>query len=188
MEVACLKATQENTRLLRTLFEHAAMLKSTRRSGWSEKLGLESVESVADHSYVTTLMATVYADIMGLDASKIARMSLLHDLAESITGDITPDAMPPSQKIEKENEAMSSILELFPKNIRQKYVDAWAEYGAAQSKESELLKQIDKLEMALQAKRYEKSGSHNIESFLDTARRSVHDPDLLNMLNMSTNE
>lgn len=187
MEAVYLRATQESTRRLRTLFEHAAMLKTTRRSGWAEKLGLESAESVADHSYVTALMATVYADMAGLDVSKIARMSLLHDLAESITGDIIPEEMPASQKAVKEGVAMASILEMFPKGVRQMYADAWDEYCAAKSPESVLLKQVDKLEMALQADRYARSGAGDIETFMRTARRGVHDPELLTMLDVSAN-
>ncbi len=188
MEAVYLKAAQKNTSLLFTLFEHAATLKSVRRSGWHEKLGLDNAESVADHSYVATLMAVVYADMMGLDASKTARMSLLHDLAESITGDITPEAMPRSQKSEKEDDAMSTILEMFPKEIRQKYADAWAEYRDADSPESALLKQVDKLEMALQAKRYAKSGPHDIESFLSTARQCVSNPALQGMLDVQSDD
>ena len=157
-------------------------LKSTRRSGWVEKLGLASSESVAEHCYATTFMATVYADMLGLDAEKIARMSLLHDLAESITGDITPDSIPQTKKESMENDAMNSILCLFPQKVRQKYADAWTEYCNAASDESLMLHQVDKLEMALQAKIYAKQGYHNVDTFLDTARNSVNTPELVNML------
>lgn len=180
--VVYLKATRDDTEDLRALFARVAALKSTRRSGWVKKLGLESAESVADHSYATTFMATVYADIMGLDACKIARMSLLHDLAESITGDITPDAMTHDQKESKEDAAMKLILELFPKEIRQKYIKTWTEYRMATSRESVILKQVDKLEMAFQAQIYSQSGPHKIDSFVSTARDNIKDPRLLSML------
>lgn len=182
MEADYSKGMQENTERLQALFEQASMLKSIPRKGWQEKLGLESPESVADHSYVTAFMATVYADIMGLDALRITRMSLMHDLAESITGDITPDSMPASEKAERESKAMSVILEMFPKEVRPKYEEAWDAYCRADSAEAVLLKQIDKLEMAMQARRYSHSTKGDITPFLYLARQKVRDPMLASMM------
>ena len=42
-------------------------------------------------------------DISELDTEKIIKMALLHDLAESITGDLTPDKISKKSKRQKEN-------------------------------------------------------------------------------------
>ena len=65
----------------------AARLKGVRRAGWVEKLGMESPESVADHSYATAMLVMARSDEEGLDTALALRMALLHDLAESETGD-----------------------------------------------------------------------------------------------------
>jgi len=175
-----LRATRESTDPLRGLFEHAGGLKEVRRSGWAERLGLEGAESVADHSYATAFIAMVYSDIMGLDTERVVRMALLHDLAESVTGDVTPGSLPEGQKESDERAAMDSILGLLPERARGAYRDAWAEYLAGETREASLVRQADKLEMAMQARRYAHAG--DIGPFMRTARERVSDPDLVRML------
>lgn len=45
-------------------------------------------ESVADHSYRAAVLAMALPP--GLDRDRCVKMALLHDLAESMVGDITP--------------------------------------------------------------------------------------------------
>ena len=74
-------------RVVDFLFE-VGMLKRTPRSGW-QFLG-SGTESVAEHSYRTAMIAFVLVrlDGDGLDADRILRMALLHDLPEARTGDL----------------------------------------------------------------------------------------------------
>jgi len=68
------------------LFE-AGMLKKIPRSGY-HFLGLGG-ESVAEHSFIITLIAFVMAKLVpGVDSQKIVFMCLVHDLPESRIGDI----------------------------------------------------------------------------------------------------
>jgi len=46
-------------------------------------------------------------------------MALLHDLAESITGDIIPDNIAKNEKVRKENIAMKQILKNLPDRIAE---------------------------------------------------------------------
>jgi putative hydrolase of HD superfamily len=71
--------------MLFDFFNIVAELKKIPRKGWKEKLGLENPESVADHSYLTAVMSMIISDLNGLNTQKVLKMSLLHDLAESIT-------------------------------------------------------------------------------------------------------
>ena len=77
-------------------------LKNVHRQGWIDKLSIENPESVADHSYSMAIMAMILSDLENYDSEKILKMTLLHDLAESKIGDITPEQMTPENKMEIE--------------------------------------------------------------------------------------
>lgn len=134
-------------------------LKGVRRQGWIEKADMDESESVADHSYATCVIAMVLADEGGLDTERVMRMVLLHDMAESITGDITPDAMPHNEKRRREQKAMDDILGELPAPLRRRYRGIWDEYAAQNSPESRLAHDADRIDMALQAHRYADSMS-----------------------------
>ena len=86
MDQACLKATQENTS---TIFDIILHLKTIPRSGWQKKLGIKRPESVADHAFGVAAIAMILSDSKRLDSAKVLKMAILHDLAESLTGDLT---------------------------------------------------------------------------------------------------
>ena len=103
--------------MIEKFFEKVLELKNVPRQGWKEKLEIDNPESVADHSYSTTVLSMILSDMKGLDTEKIIRMALLHDLAESIIGDITPDHITKNEKIIKENHAIKQILKNLPDRI-----------------------------------------------------------------------
>ncbi|MEW6043556.1 MAG: HD domain-containing protein [Thermoproteota archaeon] len=181
MDQDYLKATQENTNLVE-FFKTVLKLKTTPRQGWIDKLGLQNPESVADHCFSTTVIAMVLSDKKNLDTVRIIKMSLLHDLAEAITGDLTPDKVSKAKKIEMENTAMTRILANLDDAQKSEYLAIWNEYQTNNSKEAKLLHQIDKLEMAMQASEYNKKRHVNTMSFLDSAKAEITDLDLLKML------
>ena len=103
--------------MLENFFWKVLELKNIPRQGWKNKLDIMDVESVADHIYSATIMSMVLSDLQGLDTEKVIKMALLHDLAESVIGDITPDDMKSENKINIENNAMKQILENLPSNL-----------------------------------------------------------------------
>jgi len=175
--------THENTDL-GEFFKTVIRLKTIHRQGWKNKLGLQNPESVADHCYSVAVIAMVLSDIKKLDVTKIIKMSLLHDLAETVTGDLTPDDTPKTKKIELETSAMKDILQTLSEPFKTQYWNLWDEYQKNTTKEAQLLHQIDKLEMAMQAAEYEKSGfaKTNLASFFESARTTISDPDLKKIL------
>ncbi len=158
----------------------SANLKSISRQGWIDKLSIKNPESVADHSYSMAIMAMIISDLENYDSEKILKMTLLHDLAESKIGDITPEQMTPENKMKIENDAFNEIIEQLPETVKSQYLEIWKEYQNNNSKESLFVHQIDKLEMALQAKIYQKDGKtiEDIEPFLESAKRSITDKKL----------
>jgi putative hydrolases of HD superfamily len=173
-----------NPQMLFDFFYLASELKKVPRKGWKSKVGIEHPESVADHSYGTAIMAMVFSDTHNLDTEKILKMALLHDLAESITGDFMPDEISKENKRLAENEAMKEILAKLPENIAIKYQNIWNEYTLANTKESVLLHDVDKLEMAIQAVKYSSEGFSNekLGMFIDSAKKVIKSKELLDIL------
>ena len=161
-------------------FKDASNLKNIPRQGWIDKLSIDHPESVADHSYSMSIMAMIISDLGNYDSEKILKMALLHDLAESKIGDFTPGQISKDEKEKIENQAFHEIMENLPTRISSEYAEIWKEYQNQISVESQFVHQIDRLEMALQAKIYQKSGSskENIATFLQTAKSDITHPKL----------
>ncbi|MGI0082181.1 MAG: HD domain-containing protein [Nitrosopumilaceae archaeon] len=170
--------------MLLDFFNIVADLKKIQRKGWKEKIGLTSPESVADHSYNTAVMAMVLADLKGLDTEKILKMALLHDLAESVIGDFTPQEISKKNKTELENNAMLDILSRLPPSLANNYSKVWQEYQEQNSKEAILVHEIDRLEMALQAYKYHTDGhpKDKLETFFAAARKDIKSKEVLEIL------
>ena len=170
--------------MLESFFQKVLELKNIPRQGWKNKLDMNNVESVADHSYSTAMMSMVLSDLEGLDTEKIIKMALLHDLAESVVGDITPDRITNKRKIYVENKAMMQILENLPTSVSQQYIILWDDFQKNSSKEANLLHEIDRLEMAFQAKFYLDNGvsKEKLRSFFKTANNEIRNKQLRDIL------
>lgn len=180
MDQACLKATLENSK---SLFEYILKLKTIPRTGWQKKLGIARPESVADHTYSVAAIAMVLSDAKKLDTRKILKMAILHDLAESITGDLTPEDCPKTKKIRLENSAMKKILSYLDVKTQKQYWTIWMQYQKNSTREARLLHDVDKLEMALQARVYSKSHQKKkLEPFFDSAKIHILDSDVKKLL------
>ena len=169
--------------LLLEFFKSSANLKNISRQGWIDKLSLTNPESVADHTFSMAIIGMVLSDSKNYDTEKILKMILLHDLAESITGDITPEKKPKNDKVILENKIMKNILANLPKILQIQYLKIWEEYQENKSSDAKFVHQIDKFEMALQAKIYQKQTSlEKTIVFFESAKEDITDPNLLRFL------
>ncbi|KAL9271462.1 5'-deoxynucleotidase HDDC2-like protein [Drosera capensis] len=118
-------------------------LKTTKRAGWVKR-GVESPESVADHMYRMGIMALVAPEIPGVDCDK--RMTIVHDIAEAIVGDITPeDGVSKSEKSRREQEALNHMCDLVGGGPRADEVSQlWMEYEENSSPEAKIVTDFDK--------------------------------------------
>lgn len=154
-------------------------LKSTVRTGWVEH-GVANPESVAEHSLGTALLCLCYGTAAGVDAQRAASMAVVHDLAETVTGDEPwrPDCSA-EQKHEKEAAAMASIAQqLYPAGadaaLLTELVD---EYTQARSAEALFVRDMNLIDMALQAVRYKACGSGaDLSDFIDSSRLRLGTP------------
>ena len=86
------------------------------------RVGVENPESVGDHMYFMALMALTSTP-ENLDRSRCIEIALVHDLAECIVGDITPEKFSGVSKEEKhkmEQEAMEKLVSVSLFRINQK--------------------------------------------------------------------
>tara|TARA_Y100000590_G_scaffold345454_1_gene395198 strand:- start:627 stop:1151 length:525 start_codon:yes stop_codon:yes gene_type:complete len=169
--------------MISDFFFQIAGLKKLPRSGWKIKLGLKDSESVAEHSYLMSVMSMVLADMKSLNSEKVIKMSILHDWAESKIGDFMPDEIGYDKKSELENYAMIEILESLPQSLQENYQNMWNEFLTQETPEAKLVHELDKLEMALQAKIYEKETDYErIKPFIISAIEQIIDPDVKKVL------
>ncbi|OON18768.1 HD domain protein [Opisthorchis viverrini] len=127
-------------------------LKHTVRTGWT-RYDINQPESVADHMYRMALMATVIptSDQTGISVERLIKMTIVHDLAESVVGDITPYCnVSKEEKARRESNAMADLCNLLPKDNAEEVLNLW------NTPEARLCKDFDKFDMILQAFEYEK--------------------------------
>src|SRR3972149_4890442 len=135
----------------------AARLKEEARRGWVQRLHLRDVESVADHSYGLAMLSLYEAYRRGYDVEKVLKLALVHDLEEAISGDLHP--LDKRRKGEDgtfrlRRSALRQVLSKFPAEGRRDYRELWTDLREGRSREARLAKDLDRVEMALQAAEY----------------------------------
>lgn len=155
-------------------------LKQLFRQGWL-RVGLppERCESVAEHSLFVALLCLFIAEgwFPEADASKVVRIALLHDLGEAYVGDLTPhDGVGREEKHALERQAVERILGKLPRGAE--YVALWDEYEHGSSFEARLVRQVDRLEMGMQACVYEHQGAGDLSQFYASVEKALESPEL----------
>jgi putative hydrolase of HD superfamily len=141
------------------LLQASAKMKEIQRRGWKVAGGIDSPESVADHSFRMAILGAYLADSMGLDSGKIMRMCLVHDIAESEIGDLMPEEKVSENQHRKEEDRVArSLFDTVPPKSSRVFLNAWKELVKRKTAEAKLVWEIDKLEMGLTMKDYVKSG------------------------------
>lgn len=128
-------------------------------------------------------------------------MALIHDLAEARVGDITPHCgISNETKHELEHAAMIQLTSTLrsgggqqaqaqpsspsssssaavtsssiPLSVGDEILELWKEYEEGMTLEAKVVKDMDKLEMILQALEYEQDGEHgkSLDGFFDSTR------------------
>lgn len=155
-------------------------LKHLYRQGWLQN-GIEPqyCESVAEHSFGVALLALFLVDTysLELDKTKVIQMALIHDLGEVYTGDLTlKDGVDRKQKYQLERNSITQILDKLPHSSY--LIDLWEEYEQGESPEAQFVRQLDQLEMVLQASVYEQQGLANLSEFFTSTNQAFKAPEL----------
>ncbi len=127
----------------------AERLKDTLRSGYTTQ---GRPESTAEHTWRLCLMAMLFAgEYPEIDAHRVLKMCVIHDLGEALHGDIPAIHQDPT--VDKAIEERSHLLELLaplPTHKQSELLALWDEYNAAATPEARLAKALDKLETVIQ--------------------------------------
>jgi putative hydrolase of HD superfamily len=164
-------------------FQTVGKLKTIKRTGWINHK-VPDPESVADHSFRVAFMAMILAPKIGANVEKAIKMALIHDIGEAKVGDVLKfqgrSAL--SDAEEKLKKETSAVKEITAQIAGDEYFALFNEYVENKTKEAKLVKQIDKLERALQAYEYEKQTSINLQDFFESAEVLVKEPALREIL------
>lgn len=145
------------------------LLKIQRRTGWVD-YDISPCESISDHMYRMALISILIKD-PNVNRQRCVRISLVHDLAEALVGDITPVAdFCKEEKHRREWETIKYLCDTYiePYNpaAAKEVMNDWLAYENVDCIEARYVKDIDKFEMFLQSFEYERrhKGSKNLES------------------------
>lgn len=140
-------------------------LKEEKRTGWQLRK-IEEAESVADHSWGVALLVLIYGETEDINTDKALKMALVHDLGEAEIGDLPTRAVEVDQEIsdeEKELKERKAISDLSKDLNRHEIRHLWKEYSRKKSSEAKFVKDMDMIEMCLQALKYEKEERYDPE-------------------------
>ena len=107
-------------------------------------------ESVAEHSWMMTLMAYFMKDeFPEVDMDKVVQMCIIHDLGECFTGDIPTFDKTKAHEQNEENLLYSWVRTL-PENYANEMIALYEEMAERKTIESKIYKAIDGLEALIQ--------------------------------------
>jgi putative hydrolase of HD superfamily len=140
-------------------------LKEVPRMGWVVR-GVRDGESVADHTFGVALLTLLLGPSEGIDVGKALKIAVVHDLAESVLGDIpTPAAkmMGNDEKEVAEEKILTKLLADY--GSRSEIEELWKEFRDRTTPEGRFIRAVDKLEMFIQAFQYEREGNQRLWRF-----------------------
>ncbi|MBQ8195438.1 MAG: HD domain-containing protein [Oscillospiraceae bacterium] len=107
-------------------------------------------ESVAEHSWMITLMAFFIKDeFPEADMDKVIKMCIIHDLGEAFTGDI-PTFEKTEANVRTEEQLLYEWVDTLPENIRAEMTALYDEMAKRETVEAKIYKAIDGLEALIQ--------------------------------------
>lgn len=116
-----------------------------------------------------------------LNIQRCTQMALIHDMAESLVGDITPvDGIAKAEKSRRESETMDFLCAKLLGSVDggqqgRQFKEIWQEYEDGETLESAFVHDVDKMELLLQMMEYERNaeGRLDLGEFSRVAKRIV---------------
>ncbi|KAL4777527.1 hypothetical protein BDW60DRAFT_173230 [Aspergillus nidulans var. acristatus] len=170
---------EENSTSPVPFFHLLERLKTTKREGW-RRFNINDGESISDHMYRMSMMTMLAPPSLAarLDLPRCMKMALVHDMAESLVGDITPnDPIKKDEKARREAAVMEYIASTLLRNVPSGVsagdgiLAVFNEYEANETLEAQFVHDVDKMELLLQMIEYERSYEIDLNEFLGVAKR-----------------
>ena len=135
-------------------------LKNVVRTGWKDwGVKRDRVESIAEHIYGTQMLAVaMWSEYKyDIDLKKVLSMLAMHELEETIIGDLTQFQIDAKTKAEMGKKAVGEILtKLSGGSTLEELI---SEFEAKETNEAQFAYLCDKLECDLQCKLYDEEGT-----------------------------
>ena len=131
-------------------------LKDTIRTGWKDwNVERDRIESVAEHVYSTQMLAIAMKSEYqyDIDIEKVILMLAIHELGETVIGDLTRFQIEKHEKEKIEHAAVHNILATLLDG--EKIEKLFLEFDEMKTPEAKFAYQCDKLECDLQSKLYD---------------------------------
>ena len=144
-------------------------------------------ESVAEHSYHASMYAMILADMeisrgKKVDVEKLLRCCLVHDLEESMTGDILhgfkysdPELLKNMKKMGE--EFYKNLVSNLPDDITAKYETMWKD-AKDDSIEGEIIEAADKLEALMYSIEEYSMGNKNFKEMIEKIKSILDEMEL----------
>ncbi|MFF0737715.1 HD family hydrolase [Streptomyces chartreusis] len=149
----------------------AGTLKTARRTGWW-MAGVRDPESVAEHAWRTSVIASVIATLEGADAARAAHLAVWHDSQETRTGDVNhlgKKYATPGDPVAVTADQTAGMPEVLRDAVRA----VVAEYEARETAEAICARDADKLECMLQGLEYKGQGYEAAQRWVDNSRARI---------------
>jgi len=152
-------------------------LKRLDRTGWVLRGLPAGAESVAAHSFGVALAAMLLADEAAargveVNAERVLRLALLHDLAEARTGDMprtVADYYGKDVRKRAERAAFDDMTRELSKAQGARYSELHEDYEERASLEARLVKAADVVDLLAQALMFERAGARGLDEFWEGA-------------------
>ncbi|KAE8131957.1 HD domain-containing protein [Aspergillus pseudotamarii] len=170
---------EENSASPIPFFHLLERLKTTKREGW-RRFGITAGESISDHMYRMSVMTMLAPPSLAprLNLPHCMKMALIHDMAESLVGDITPvDNVDKKEKARREADVMNYITKNLLGGVPggmltgDEVMKVFQEYEDNETLEAKYVHDIDKMELLLQMVEYERTHDLDLSEFCHVANR-----------------
>lgn len=151
----------------------AMRVKNLARTGWMLRgIPPSDSETVGSHIFEVVFLSMLVADKLNeagiqVDTLRVMRMALLHDILESVTGDI----------VKKVKSSMANSTQLEEEAIREleitNYSDVLKELNEGKSLESLVVKLCDNIATLLQGIRYLNKGYTSVLDIVESTKERI---------------
>lgn len=135
---------------------------------WRRFLNTSSANLAEHHFRMFWIAMIIAAGEKDVDTGKIAKMVLIHDIAESRTGDV--DYI--SRQYVERNEELGIHDMLEGTSIKKEFLELWREYEDRQTLEAKIVKDADTLDVDFELHEFAAQGV-TLEKELRTQRNKV---------------
>ena len=135
---------------------------------WRRFLNTQSANLAEHHFRMFWIAMTIAANEKGVDTGKIAKMVLIHDIAESRTGDV--DYLSRQYVVRNEELGIKDMLK--GTAIEKEFMELWQEYEDRQTLEAKIVKDADNLDVDFELQEYAAQGN-TLEAEFRGNRRKV---------------